>query len=181
LSLLFLLNMNYLNNPIFNVLSKIRWNYHLIFTFPFSYQRNNSNKAIRLRKDTFYNFISRLSGFVKIPSKKQIFTFSDEISTSENGHIHALYKLPEIYQRKDQAFIIGANSIWMTSLGISKAAHARSNPLFISPITEESYKNKVNYVAEIINKSDSPDFLSEAATKAIKRCNNQYGNFEIVP
>ena len=173
--------MNYLNNPIFNVLSKIRWNFHLIFTFPISYQRNTSNKAIRLRKDTFYNFISRLSGFVKIPSKKQIFTFSDEISTSENGHIHALYKLPEKYQRKDQEFIVAAKGIWMTSLGIPKADYARLNPLCITQITNESFKNKINYNAEIINKSDSSDYLSKAATSAIKRCNNQYGNFKIIP
>jgi len=163
--------MNYLNNPIFNVLSKIRWNFHLVFTFPISYQRNTSHKAIRLRKDTFYNFISRLSGFVKIPSKKQIFTFSDEISTSENGHIHALYKLPEKYQRKDQEFITGAKGIWTAALRQSKADSGLSNPLFISPVTEESYKNKVNYVAEIINNTDSSDFLSVGATKAIKRCN----------
>ena len=51
--------MNYLSNPIFNVLSKIRWNFHLVFTFPDIYQRNTSLNAIRLRKDTFYNFISR--------------------------------------------------------------------------------------------------------------------------
>ncbi len=164
--------MNYLNNPIFNVLSKIRWNFHLVFTFPDIYQRNTSLNAIKLRKDTFYSFISRLSGFFKVRSADQIFTFSDEISSSENGHIHALYKLPEKYQRKDQEFIIGANSIWVTSLGISKAASARSNPLFVSPITEESYKNKVKYVAEIINKSDSYDFLSPKASRLITKCNS---------
>ena len=147
--------MNYLSNPIFNVLSKIRWNFHLVFTFPDIYQRNTSLNAIRLRKDTFYNFISRLSGFFKVRSADQIFTFSDEISSSENGHIHALYKLPDKIQRNDQNFIDGAKGIWTAALHQSKAASCHSNPLFISPITEESYKNKLNYVAEIINKSDS--------------------------
>ena len=173
--------MNYLNNPIFNVLSKIRWNFHLIFTFPEVYQKDTSHKAIRIRRDIFRNFISRLSGFVRVPSRKQIFTYADEISSSDNGHIHTLYKLPEKYQRKDQEFIVAAKGIWMTSLGIPKAESARLNPLCITQITNESFKNKISYNAEIINKSDSSDYLSKAATSAIKRCNNQYGNFEIIP
>ena len=164
--------MNYLNNPIFNVLSKIRWNFHLVFTFPDIYQRNTSLNAIRLRKDTFYNFISRLSGFFKIRSADQIFTFSDEISSSENGHIHALYKLPDKIQRNDQHFIDRAKGIWTAALHQSKAASYHSNPLFISSVTEESYQNKVNYVAEIINKSDSYDFLSPKASRLITKCNS---------
>jgi hypothetical protein len=149
--------MNYLSNPIFNVLSKIRWNFHLVFTFPDIYQRNTSLNAIRLRKDTFYNFISRLSGFVKIPSKKQIFTFSDEISTSENGHIHALYKLPEKYQRKDQEFITGAKGICTAALRQSKADSGRSNPLSMGravpsrplPPIYQIFRDKIGSIVQI--------------------------------
>jgi len=166
--------MNYLSNPIFNVLSKIKWNFHLVFTFPDIYKRNTSLYAIKLRKDTFYNFISRLSGFLKIRSSDQVFAYSDEISTSENGHVHALYKLPDKIQRNDQKFIDGAKGIWTAALHQSKAASCHSNPLFISPVTEESCKNKVDYLAEIINKSDAYDFLSPKASRLIKRCNSEH-------
>ena len=140
-------------------------------TFPEVYQKDTSHKAIRIRRDIFRNFISRLSGFVRVPSRKQIFTYADEISSSDNGHIHTLYKLPEKYQRKDQEFIVAAKGIWMTSLGIPKLDSGRINPLCITQITNESFMNKINYNAEIINKGDSSDFLSVGATKAIKRCN----------
>jgi len=164
--------MNQNNNHIFSILNKINWNFHLIFTYPFSNQRKTTNEAIKLRLIKFFNFFSRISRYLKVRCDKQIFAFSDEISPSEQGHLHALYKLPEKYQGNDQQFISKAKEIWPAALGISPSAARGTNGLVITPINPESYQSKVNYVANIIANTDSFDFLSPEASRIIKRCNS---------
>jgi len=168
--------MNLNNNYIYSILSNINWKFHLIFTYPYSSQRSNTNEAIKLRENKFYNFISRISSFSKIRRNKQIFTFSDEYSDSESGHIHALYKLPDIYQGSDQEFIEKAKEVWPAALGISRELAKGTNSLGISKIGPESYHNKVTYLAEKISKTDSFKFLSPEATRIIKRCNSRHEN-----
>ena len=171
--------MNLNNNHIFSILNKIKWNFHLIFTYPYASQRNNTNRAVNLRLSKFFNFISRLSSSLRIRRRSQIYAFSDEFSNSESGHLHALYKLPEKYQGNDQEFISNAERMWPAAIGISPHLAKAKNPLFISPITAESYQSKVNYVAEIIAKTDSASFLSPEASRFIQKCNtfhdSQYG------
>ena len=171
--------MNLNNSHIFSILNKIKWNFHLVFTYPFNYQRNNTFEAINLRLTKFFNFISRLSGSLKTRRKKEIYAYSDEISDFGVGHLHALYKLPEKYQGNDQEFISNAQRMWPAAIGISPHLAKAKNPLFISPINAESYQSKVNYVAEIIAKTDSATFLSPEATRLIQKCNtfhdSQYG------
>ena len=171
--------MNLNNNHIFSILNKIKWNFHLVFTYPFEFQRRNTFEAINLRLSRFYVFISRISGTLKFRRRQQIYAYSDEISDSGSGHLHALYKLPEKYQGNDQEFISNAERMWPAAIGISPHLAKAKNPLFISPITAESYQSKVNYVAEIIAKTDSATFLSPEATRFIQKCNtfhdSQYG------
>jgi len=166
--------MNQNNSHIFSILNKINWNFHLIFTYPFSNQRKNTNEAIKLRLNKFFGFFGRLSQYFKIRGDRQIFAFSDEISPSEQGHLHALYKLPKKYQGNDQQFIAKAKEVWPAALGISPSAARATNGLVITPINPESYQSKVNYVANIIAKTDSYDFLSPEASRIIKRCNSFY-------
>ena len=164
--------MNLNNNHIFSILNKIQWSFHLVFTYPYGNQRDNTYGAISLRLSKFFNFMSRLSSSLRIRRKNQIYAFSDEFSDSESGHLHALYKLPEKYQGNDQDFISDAKRLWPAALGIYPHLSNATNPLFISPITTESYQSKVNYVADIIAKSDSANFLSAEASRIIKRCNS---------
>ena len=103
---------------------------------------------------------------------KQIYAFTDETSPNGNGHLHALYKLPEKYQGNNQEFISTANRVWPLSLGIPTHLAGTINKPFISPISAESYDNKVLYVAKTISQTDFPDFLSPEANRIIKRCNS---------
>jgi len=103
---------------------------------------------------------------------KQIYAFSDDVSSNDQGHLHALYKLPEKYKGNNQEFVSTANRVWTASLGIPLTLANTINKPFISPISAESYHNKVNYVAEKIFKTDSPEFLSHEASRIIKRCNS---------
>ena len=164
------------DNYIFTILNKIKWNFHIVFTYPFNYQRYISNQGNKYRSDIFYNFFSRISSIFKMRRNKQIFAFTDETSPSGNGHLHALYKLPEKYQGSDQEFISTANRVWPLSLGISPHLAGTINKPFISPISAESYGNKVLYVAKTISKNDFPDFLSPEADRIIKRCNTFHEN-----
>jgi len=156
---------------IYNILSKINWNYHLVFTFPYINQRANNIGASKLRLNKFHRFTARLSSFFRLRRNQHIFAVSDEYSDIENGHLHALYKLPEKYQGNDQQFIQMATKVWPAALGISQSQAKGINPLEVSIITAESYENKVNYVAKKIIKTDSPNFLSPKAARIIKKCN----------
>jgi hypothetical protein len=164
--------MNLNNNYIFSILNKIKWNYHLVFTYPYSHQRYNRDEAIKLRSNIFFCFFSRLSAFFKMRRNKQIYAFSDDVSLNDQGHLHALYKLPEKYKGNNQEFVSTANRVWTASLGIPLTLANTINKPFISPICAESYHNKVNYVAEKIFETDSPDFLSHEASRIIQRCNS---------
>ena len=161
-------NLNY----IYSILSNINWNYHIVFTYPFLNQRNNTLEGIKLRKDRLLKFTARLSSFLKLRRNQHIYAYSDEYSDAQNGHLHALYKLPEKYQGNDQQFIAMAQKVWPSALGISPARAQTINKLNISTISHESYQTKVNYVAKKIIKTDSPDFLSREASRIIKRCNS---------
>lgn len=163
--------MNNKLNYIYNILSNIDWNYHLVFTYPYISQRANNIGASILRLDKFYRFTSRLASFFRLRRNQHIYAVSDEYSDIENGHLHALYKLPEKYQGNDQQFIQMATKVWPAALGISQSHAKGINPLKVSIITAESYVNKVNYVAKKIIKTDSPDFLSPEAERYIKKCN----------
>lgn len=164
------------DNYIFTILNKIKWNFHIVFTYPFNYQRYINNQANKYRSDIFYNFFSRISSILKIRRNKQIFAVTDETSPNGNGHLHALYKLPEKYQGNDQEFISTANRVWPLSLGISPHLAGTINKPFISPISDESYNNKVLYVAKTISKTDFPDFLSKEAKRIISTCNTFHEN-----
>ena len=164
------------DNYIFTILNKIKWNFHIVFTYPFNYQRYINNQAKKYRSDIFFNFFSRISSIFKMRRNRQIYAFTDETSPSGNGHLHALYKLPEKYQGSDQEFISTANRVWPLSLGISPHLAGTINKPFISPISAESYGNKVLYVAKTISKNDFPDFLSPEADRIIKRCNTFHEN-----
>lgn len=171
------LNLNY----IYSILSNISWNYHIVFTYPYLSQRSNTLGASNLRQSKFHIFTARLSSYLRLRRNQHIFAYSDEYSDAQHGHLHALYKLPEKYQGNDQQFIAMAQKVWPSALDISPAQAEGINKLNVSIINQESYQNKVNYVAKKIMRTDSPSFLSKEAAKVIKRCNNQYGNFEIVP
>jgi hypothetical protein len=164
------------DNYIFTILNKIKWNFHIVFTYPFNYQRYINNQANKYRSDIFYNFFSRISSIFKMRRNKQIYAFTDETSSNGNGHLHALYKLPEKYQGTDQEFISTANRVWPLSLGIPPQLAGTINRPFISPICNESSNNKVLYVAKTISETDSPDFLSKEAKRIISTCNTFHEN-----
>jgi hypothetical protein len=167
-------NLNY----IYSILSNINWNYHIVFTYPYLNQRNNTLEGIKLRQDKLFKFTARLSSFLKLRRNQHIYAYSDEYSDAQNGHLHALYKLPEKYQGNDQQFIAMAQKVWPSALGISPARAQGINKLNISTISQESYQNKVNYVAKKIMRTDSPSFLSKEAKKMIATCNSEHGNRE---
>lgn len=157
---------------IYNILSNIDWNYHIVFTYPYLNQRSNTIEASKIRLNKFYKFTARLSSYLKLRRNQHIFAFSDEYSDAQHGHLHALYKLPEKYQGNDQQFITMAQKVWPYALNISQSKAQAINKLNISIISPESFRNKVNYVAEKIIKTDSPAFLSREAGRLIKRCNS---------
>lgn len=158
---------------IYNILSNIDWNYHIVFTYPYLNQRSNTIEAIQIRLNKFYKFTARLSSYLKLRRNQHIFAFSDEYSDAQHGHLHTLYKLPEKYQGNDQQFIAMAQKVWPSALNISPSKAQAINKLNISIISPESYQSKVNYVARKIMATDSPDFLSPLASRLIKRCNSE--------
>ena len=168
--------MNNKLSYIYNILSNIDWNYHIVFTYPYLNQRNNTLEAIKLRQNKLYRFTSRLSSYLKLRRNQHIFAYSDEYSDAQHGHLHALYKLPEKYQGNDQQFIAMAQKVWPSALDISPAQAEGINKLNVSIINQESYQNKVNYVARKIMRTDSPSFLSKEAAKMIATCNSGYEN-----
>ena len=168
--------MNNKLSYIYNILSNIDWNYHIVFTYPYLSQRSNTLGAFKLRQNKFHIFTSRLSSYLKLRRNQHIFAYSDEYSDAQHGHLHALYKLPEKYQGNDQQFIAMAQKVWPSALGISPAQAKSINKLNISTISQESYQNKVNYVAKKIMHTDSPSFLSKEAARMIATCNSGYEN-----